>query len=89
MEQGSRRGEDGGQGKCFLNRSTDFVNFPLDLISESHLSLTDSGSSLNEPKLKLTDFCGVTLYVPHPNYKLFVRVAILTIKGLPFALETE
>ena len=82
-------GRTGGQGKCFLNRSTDFVNFPLDLISESHLSLTDSGSSLNEPKLKLTDFCGVPLYVPHPNYKLFVRVAILTIKGHPFALETE
>ena len=66
MEQGSgsRGGRTGGQGKFFLNRSTDFVNFPLDLISESPLSLTDSGSSLNEPKLKLTDFCEVPLYVP-------------------------
>ena len=40
-----------------------------------------------KPKLKLTDFCEAPLYMLHPHCKLFVRVAILTVKGLHFALE--
>ena len=52
MEQGSGwGGGEGswGQGKFFSNRSTDFANFPLthDLINESPLIPTNSGSSLN------------------------------------------
>ena len=52
-------------------------------------ALTDSGSLLSKLKLKLADFCEAPLYMPHPHYNFFVRVAILTVKGLPFALERE